>query len=751
MNDQIAQRAILNALSQHSAYSYRASTQAVNEVLSRFYGLSNKMVLELRELLENLSEAEKIALASGQYTTDQLKEIRTLLNDRFKEILVEVPETFHQSAVSMAVYEASYVSQLMTGAAASASGERLYKKAKSAPLAGGQLINEMFGFVLDKARKQVEYAIRDGINQGQTNQEIITRIRGKRTKVGNQYAYVGGVWDATKVEIERTVRTARSHVANVAYDDTWKALGFTHVKFVSTLDGRTSKQCASLDANVYDINKAYPKPPLHYNCLLGDSNVLPVGSISGVSKRWFDGEIIIIKTAGGRVLRCTPNHPILTSKGWIGAGVLNVGGDVICDLVGDWKGISISNHKNTPPLIKDVVDSFLGSSKMLTRPVPVSPEDFHNDGKGSKIAIIGTNRFLRDCFNTPITKHFSKPNFIFRGKGFWSRFSGKSAFKKIFFRPFSAANSIMSSLNDSISFFLRGDRKPSKLLLRPVSSVNSMLGENGLCGSNSESMLGVDSRNTNTTKEDINNLLFRKSSFSNLVKNMLFASGSRLHTIPLEDIANNILGDIQLIGDNSLGESAVKKIDNFLHGFWRGGLLYSDLAAILKKNILDDIGSGSSACGNLANGCSRVVGVDDIVSIDRESFSGHVYNLDTDDGYYIANGIITHNCRSVLVGCDAEGDIAGKRPFVMDERKVKDIPKDERKDLIGQLDANTSFKKFFDQTDEFFQKEWLGPARYKLYKEGNYSIDKFVDPQGAMYTLDELKALDAKTFKKLGL
>ena len=372
MNDQIAQRAILNALSQHSAYSYRASTQAVNEVLSRFYGMSNKMVSELRELLENLSEAERIALASGQYTTDQLKEIRSLLNDRFKEISVEVPETFHQSAVSMAVYEASYVSQLMTGAAASVSGEQLYKKAKSTPLVGGQLINEMFGFVLDKARKQVEYAIRDGINQGQTNQEIITRIRGKRTKVGNQYAYVGGIWDATKVEIERTVRTARSHVANVTYLDTFRALGFTHVKFLSVIDGRTSKQCASLDANVYDINKAYPKPPLHYNC------------------------------------------------------------------------------------------------------------------------------------------------------------------------------------------------------------------------------------------------------------------------------------------------------------------------------------------------------------------------------------------RSVLVGCDKDGNVAGLRPFVLDSRKVKDIPKDQRDGIIGQVSADTSFKDMLKNNDGF-AKEWLGPASYKLYKEGNYSIDKFVDPQGAMYTLDELKALDAKTFKELGL
>lgn len=373
MNDQIAQRAILNALSQHSAYSYRASTQAANEVLSRFYSLSNKMVSELRELLENLSDAERIALASGQYTTDQLKEIQSLLNDRFKEILVEVPETFHQSAVSMAVYEASYVSQLMTGAAASVSGEQLYKKAKSTPLAGGQLINEMFGFVLDKARKQVEYAIRDGINQGQTNQEIITRIRGKRTKVGNQYAYVGGIWDATKVEIERTVRTARSHVANVAYDDTWDALGFDYRKVVATLDGRTCKDCARLDGNVY--------------------------------------------------------------------------------------------HKDDPK---------------------------------------------------------------------------------------------------------------------------------------------------------------------------------------------------------------------------------------------------------------------------RPKFPRH------------------YNSRTVDIGCDKDGNVAGLRPFVLDSRKVKDIPKDQRDGIIGQVSADTSFKDMLKNNDGF-AKEWLGPARYKLYKEGNYSIDKFVDPQGAMYTLDELKALDAKTFKELGL
>jgi hypothetical protein len=36
-----------------------------------------------------------------------------------------------------------------------------------------------------------------------------------------------------------------------------------------------------------------------------------------------------------------------------------------------------------------------------------------------------------------------------------------------------------------------------------------------------------------------------------------------------------------------------------------------------------------------------------VVSIERRRFSGHVYNLQTKDGYYSAEGIICHNCRCV--------------------------------------------------------------------------------------------------------
>lgn len=44
------------------------------------------------------------------------------------------------------------------------------------------------------------------------------------------------------------------------------------------------------------------------------------------------------------------------------------------------------------------------------------------------------------------------------------------------------------------------------------------------------------------------------------------------------------------------------------------------------------------------------VALDEILFVDKQVFTGHVYNLETVDGWYVANSIITHNCR-----CKPEG------------------------------------------------------------------------------------------------
>lgn len=109
------------------------------------------------------------------------------------------------------------------------------------------------------------------------------------------------------------------------------------------------------------------------------------------------------------------------------------------------------------------------------------------------------------------------------------------------------------------------------------------------------------------------------------------------------------------------------------------------------------------------------------------------------------------NCRSVLIGCDRDGKIDGLRPFVADKRSVKNIPKDERDGIIGQIDANETFSKWLNRQPKAFQLEYLGKTKFKLYSDGSYSLDKFIDPLGNPYTIAELRALDQKTFKELGL
>lgn len=744
---------MLDALIQHQANAYRASTSVVNELNKQFTNSSNAFVSDLRDILDDLTESERIALTSGKYTTNRLKDFKDAFDVWFQSISVSLPELFLASAASYAAVEVAFIAGLY-GESAHVSESSVIKSFKNAPVAGGLLFDDLFTDLAESTRKQALYAVRNGINTGLSNQEIIAELRGKRTKVGDTYEYVGGIVEQAKNKIEANVRTARSALANVAYDDTFTALGYEYRKFMSTLDGRTTYLCASLDGTIW--KKGDPSmrvPPLHFNCLLGDSHVLTVGGVSGASKRWFDGEIFIIKTSRGRELRCTPNHPILTRSGWVSASAINVGSDIVCDLVGEWKGLVDSNHKNIPPLIKDVVHSVFSSSKVLTMPVPVSAKDFHGDGVGSEVAIVASNSFLRNGFYPSFKKHLSKNDFTIRlpKVNFLLDRLGSLAQRLNRNGPVLGSNvGVSSKLFD---FFFGVTSHSSKLLLRSVSKGDSMLFKNRFCGSYTNSDSIHHSSNTNSRIKCGDNILLCFPRISKLIHDVLCRSASNFgfNKVSSNNIANCVNAKPSLSGDVNLRKSIfVHSGDNFT-GFWGADRTLNELVSAIKDNVCDDGLINSNGFGNGENGLSSIIGFDDVVSIERKNFSGHVYNLETDDGYYVANGIITHNCRSILVGVDKDGNIAGKRPFVASDRPVSKIPKDEREGIIGQVNANTKFPNWFAKQDEAFQRGWLGNDRYKLYKEGGYKIEKFIDPLGKEYSLKELKELDEKTFKKLGL
>ena len=179
-----AQKTLIDALTQHQAYLYRASSQNVNDLIKVFDKLSNEQLLKLGDLLENLTESERKALQGLNFSSKakasrNIEEIKATLNEWFSSLNTELPEIFEQSAIALAVYEASYTIALM-GETLQVDGEKLYQKAKKVPFSGGQLVDYLFADIAANLRKKVEYVIRDGFSQGQTNQQIINRIKGRK-------------------------------------------------------------------------------------------------------------------------------------------------------------------------------------------------------------------------------------------------------------------------------------------------------------------------------------------------------------------------------------------------------------------------------------------------------------------------------------------------------------------------------------------------------------------------------------------
>lgn len=257
---------MLDALIQHQANAYRASTAVVNELNKQFTTSSNALVSELRDILDNLTNSEKAALTAGKYTTTRLKDFKSAFDEWYQSIAVTLPDIFLASSAAYAAYEVAFISGLYGGAVES-NADDIVKAFKATPMAGGALFNDLFSDLAESTRKQALYAVRSGIQSGLSNQEIIAQLRGKRTKIGDSYEYVGGIVEQAKNKIEANVRTARSALANTAYDDTFTALGYQYKKFLATLDGRTTKLCASLDGEIWKADDpALRQPPLHFGC-----------------------------------------------------------------------------------------------------------------------------------------------------------------------------------------------------------------------------------------------------------------------------------------------------------------------------------------------------------------------------------------------------------------------------------------------------------------------------------------------------
>lgn len=101
------------------------------------------------------------------------------------------------------------------------------------------------------------------------------------------------------------------------------------------------------------------------------------------------------------------------------------------------------------------------------------------------------------------------------------------------------------------------------------------------------------------------------------------------------------------------------------------------------------------------------------------------------------------HCRTVLMP-DIGG--FGLRPGNTSFKSIGKMPKDEKEEVKYEMVEGMNYEQWFSNQSDSFQRRWLGKSRYELYKKGDYDIKRFVDSEGRMYTLEELRDRDEHTF-----
>lgn len=341
-------------------------------------------------------------------------------------------------------------------------------------------------------------------------------------------------------------------------------------------------------------------PPLHPRCLPFDTLVTPGSRVSGASARIYDGEMVRIKTLSERELTGTPNHPVLTRRGWVSLGLLQPGDEVVARLGGERVIRRDDDDEQMPAILGELAHATLGALKMAAREVPVSAVDFHGDGSGSEVSVIATDSLLQDMLDAPLCEHHREELFdVATRRGLLlSRESG--------------AHEPLVSKADTTGSSMGG--------IEPR-----------------EALLGGGAGHT--------------ESLGGLATTTLDASFGEAPSYDIPANANPV-GDALLALPRFVGRDGGGAVNSDATGGHRAPL--ATVAGSPTRHGValeqgEDAGlSDAEAIADVLRALPSEVTLDSIISVNRYAFHGMVYNLETVKGWYIANGIVTHNCRCTI-------------------------------------------------------------------------------------------------------
>lgn len=210
-----------------------------------------------RQRIENL-------LAQVQQTIDaSYNEVNTTVSGQLAP-LSEVENRFLAKAFGQAM-STSLLTDALTG-------EQLATIARDTLIRGAPSIEWWSRQATDLGNRFADQ-MRQGLAAGETNADLIRRVRGSRAN-----GFRDGMMQLTRRDADALVRSSVQAVANETRTRFYKENADVVQGYIyhATLDSRTTQQCAALDGYMWDMDGnpapgqdsevSFQQPPLHWNC-----------------------------------------------------------------------------------------------------------------------------------------------------------------------------------------------------------------------------------------------------------------------------------------------------------------------------------------------------------------------------------------------------------------------------------------------------------------------------------------------------
>ena len=320
VNQTLADEAVAHAV---SLQQYSAGV--VRKIIAQLNRTDSELATALQAALERLPNdsftVERLELLLGQ--------VRAINAGAYKQ----VASTLQAELEGLAAHEAAYQAAVLEAALpapvlvrlpiVSVSAEQIYAATMARPFQG-RLLRDWAATVEAGRMEQIRNAVRTGYLEGKSVADIVRGVRGSRV---NQYA--DGFLQRSRQDLATIIRSAVSHTAATARNAIVDANGdiIKAVRWVSTLDTKTSAQCRERDQLQYTaehkpIGRKVPwldgPGKIHFHCRSTDGPVtkswqelgIPVDELTAAQRASMDGQVPGGMTYGEWIKRQSPARQV---------------------------------------------------------------------------------------------------------------------------------------------------------------------------------------------------------------------------------------------------------------------------------------------------------------------------------------------------------------------------------------------------------------------------------------------------------